>query len=128
MERQMGRETLKHILSQQVQVLERDFSGIMRSSNSWNDLQSRSLNVISITIRRLTNTIDSLSSREALSLDMRHELRNQLTILMGYAQLMLHRRAGEMPQDAAATLKKMMTLILNMNASLDEDKYEARNS
>ena len=124
----MGRETLKNTLSQQVQVLERDFSVIMRSTTTWNDLQTRSLNVLSITIHRLTTTIDSLPARGALTLDMRHELRNQLTILMGYAQLMLHRRAGEMPQEASATLKKMMTLILHMNASLDEDRFEARNS
>jgi len=122
----MGRETLKHSLSQQVQVLEHEFSGIMRSSSTWNDLQTRSLEILAITMRRLSDTITTLPNHETLSIDMRHELRNQITIVMGYAQLMLHRRAGEMPLECTAYLQKMMVIVMHINASLDQDKQQAR--
>lgn len=123
----MGRDTLKHVLSQQVQVLEREFESLMRSSRTWNDLQTRSLDVLTINIRRLRTTVDDLEDQSALSLDMRHELRNRITVIMGYAQLMLHRRAGDLPKEASASLNKIMSLVMQINTSLDRNKKHARN-
>jgi signal transduction histidine kinase len=127
MERQMGRDTLKHVLSQQVQMLEREFESLIQGSPTWNDLQTRSLNVLTINIHRLRNTVESLSAHETLSLDMRHELRNQITVVMGYAQLMLHRRAGDLPMEASVCLHKIMAIVMQINTSLDRNKKKARN-
>ena len=124
----MGRDTLKHVLSQQLQLLERDFAGLLRSSPTWNDLQARSLDIISLTLHRLSSTVETLPSHQALSVDMRHELRNQLTVIMGYAQLMQHRRAGELPIEASVCLQKIMAIVTHINTSLDQDKQQARNS
>ena len=121
----MGRDTLKYVLSQQVQLLERDFDNLKCSGTSWNDLQVRSMEIIAITIPRLSNSITTLPNHETLSVDMRHELRNQITIVMGYAQLMLHRRAGEMPLECTAYLQKMMVIVMHINTSLDQDKHQA---
>lgn len=121
----MGRDTLKYVLSQQVQLLERDFDNLKCSGTSWNDLQVRSMEIIAITIPRLSNSITTLTNHETLSVDMRHELRNQITIVMGYAQLMLHRRAGEMPLECTAYLQKMMVIVMHINTSLDQDKHQA---
>lgn len=121
----MGRDTLKYVLSQQVQLLERDFDNLKCSGTSWNDLQARSMEIIAITIPRLSNSITTLPNHETLSVDMRHELRNQITIVMGYAQLMLHRRAGEMPLECTAYLQKMMVIVMHINTSLDQDKHQA---
>ena len=124
----MGRDTLKHVLSQQVQMLERDFASLVRSSPTWNELQTRSLEIISVTLRRLAITIASLPDPESLSIDMRNELRNQITVVMGYAQLMMHRRAGELSLESTTYLQKMMTIVMQINSSLDRDKKKkARN-
>lgn len=123
----MGRDTLKHVLSQQVHMLEREFESLIQSSPAWNDLQTRSLNVLTINIRRLHNTVESLSDHEPLSLDMRHELRNQITVVMGYAQLMLHRRAGNLPPEASSCLNNIMSIVMQINTSLDRTKKKARN-
>jgi signal transduction histidine kinase len=127
MERQMGRDTLKHVLSQRVQLLERDFTGLLHSGTAWNDLHIRSLDIIKLTIRRLAETIDTLSTDEEISIDMRHELRNQITVVMGYAQLMLHRRAGALPPEASSYLRQMMMTVLDMNTFLDDNRHQARN-
>ena len=123
----MGRDTLKHVLSEQVQTLERDFVSLTQASPTWNDLHLRSLNILTLTIRRLAETVDALPDGEPLSVDMRHELRNQITVVMGYAQLMMHRRAGELPAEAAASLEKIMTVVMRINTSLDRYKKKARN-
>lgn len=123
----MGRDTLKHVLRQQVQMLEREFESLIQSSPTWNDLQSRSLNVLTLNIQRLQNTVESLTEHEALSIDMRHELRNQITVVMGYAQLMLHRRAGDLPPKASVSLQKIMALVMQINTLLDRNKKKARN-
>jgi signal transduction histidine kinase len=127
MERQMGRDTLKHVLRQHVQMLEHEFQTLLRTSSTWNALQTRSLDILTINIHRLSTTVESLADHESLSLDMRHELRNQITVVMGYAQLMLHRRAGELPPEASVCLHNMMVLVMHINTCLDRNKKKARN-
>jgi signal transduction histidine kinase len=120
----VGRDILKQTLSQQVRQLEQDFNALSRSSTTWNDLQLRSLDTLAFNIRRLSISVDELPSTP-LSNNSRHELRNQLTVILGFAQVMLHRRAGEMPLESTVYLQKIVIMVNRINDYLDHDQPQA---
>ena len=124
----MSRNPLKHIITHQAQTLEHDFIALTNTTTTWNDLQRRSIEIIEINIKRLITIIEALPSHnEPLSHDIRHDLRNRLTVIIGYAQLMLHRRAGVLPIDGAVFLQKIIIMSAHINTAIDHDKYQAQN-
>jgi signal transduction histidine kinase len=119
----VGRDILKQTLHQQVRQLEHDFNALNRSSNTWNDLQLRSLDTLAFNIRRLSSSVEDLPNTP-LTNNTRHELRNQLTVILGFAQVMLHRRAGEMTLEATVHLQKMVIMVNRINDFLDYDQQQ----
>jgi signal transduction histidine kinase len=123
----MGRETLKHTLSQQVRLLEHDYIALSHTSTTWNELQVRSLDTLVFNIQRLMVSINSLSDGP-MGDGTRHELRNQLTVVLGFAQVMMHRRAGELSAEAMTHLQSIALVVDRINQALERDQRQARNA
>jgi len=123
----MSGDLLKHILSPHAQALKHDFLSLRRALTDANDLQRRSLDILDIDITRLITLIDDLPTHhEPLSHDLRHDLRNRLTVIIGYAQIMMHRRAGTLTGDTLGLLQKIISMSHHINTAIEHDKNKAR--
>ena len=116
-------KTLKYTLMHSIQMIDHDFMCLELSIGEATDLQMRSLDTLSISIDKLRSTIHVLpiSTNPVCSM-VRHDIYNHLTVIGGFAQVLMHKRAGYLAPDTIMYLNKIIETSKQIEAALQAEK------
>jgi hypothetical protein len=117
------RQTLKHTLTQNLQMMERDYKCLDLSVRPWNELQIHSLETLRTSLRRLRQTVGHFPVSEApISAAARQDIYNQLAIIGGFVQILLDKTVGEVGFAANISLENILNAGRDMKDALEADK------
>jgi hypothetical protein len=117
---------LKAILLQAIQTLNQNFMDLGLSIEHATDLQISSLETLRISINELQHTIEVLSDEPLCSVE-RHDMRNQLTVIGGFAQLLQHKRTGALENRSISFLQNILATAHVIADILEADKARRPN-
>jgi|GEM_PF-1701176 len=117
------RQLLKQALTQHVQVLGRNFKSLDLSVLPWNEVQISSLETLRMSIQRLKQTIGYASPSDGpLDARTRQELYNELTIIIGFSQILFFKEAGDLSLLSSAALQTILKTSAQIQDALEADK------
>jgi len=117
------RQTLKHTLTQHLQMMDRDYKCLDLSVRPWNELQIHSLETLRTSLRRLRQTVGQFpTSDDPIRVAARQDIYNQLAIIGGFVQILLDKTVGEVGFAATTSLENILNAGRYMKDALEADK------
>jgi hypothetical protein len=114
---------LKRTLIQYIQAMDHHFMCLDLSIDDATCLQIHSLETLGGCIDDLRNLVEVLPISELpVSSTIRHGLYNQLTIIGGFAQLMMHKQAGLVEQNTIHHLNHILETGKSIEVALQSEK------
>jgi hypothetical protein len=119
-------KTLKRTLTQSIRMIDYDFMCLDLSTRSTSSLELRQLEALGMNIERLQLTLEGLpSSQDACGRRIRHELRQQISIISTRTQLLGLKYKDRLEADALVHLSKILVECEHMIEVLEKLKQAA---
>lgn len=114
---------IKCTLTHFIQMIDHDFMCLDLSIAEATELQMHSLETLSISIDKLRSTVQFLPvSNNPVCSMVRHDIYNHLTVIGGFAQVLMHKRAGYLEPDTIMYLNKIIQTSKQIEAALQAEK------
>lgn len=112
---------VKSTLMQQIRMIDHDFMCLEINMPQATDLQLRNLEAIRASIDSLGSMIEALSDAH-VSLTLCHDMRNQLTIIRGFTEVLKYEWAGRLEAEAMVFVDKILDVTRLIEATLETNK------
>lgn len=121
--------SIKNTLMQQIQMIDHDFMGLTRNMAQANDTQIRNMEAIKASIDSLRGMIEALPDGP-VALSLCHEMRNQLTVIRGFAEILKYEWAGALEAAAKVFVDKILdfTRLIEATIQANTESNEALRS
>lgn len=114
---------LKQSITGLIQDIEHNFLSLSLDIHSISDLQWRSLGTLGLSIKALSSNVEEMIiTQETLASITRHDLYNQITVISGFAQILKHKRAGNLEATTIIYLDKIVEICGHIEVALKADK------
>jgi hypothetical protein len=108
----------KSTLMQQSRMIDDDFMGLTRNMLQANDMQLRNLEAIKTSIDSLQGMIEALPDGP-IALKLCHDMRNQLTVMRGFTELLKYGWAGALDAAAIVFVDKILDFTRLIEATIE---------
>ena len=110
--------SIKSTLMQQIQRVDHDFTSLRRNMPQANDMQIRNLEAIKVSIDSLHGIIEALPDGP-VALSLCHDMRNQLTVIRGFAEVLKYEWAGALENAAHVFVDKILDFTRLIEATIE---------